>query len=250
MRAGTSSLFRYLEQHPQVNRPLRKEIDWFTWECQARPLRWYHAHFPLVSKTRERQEVTFEATPSYLLHPLAPRRVYAYNSGMRFIVLLRHPVERAISHHRHNVRHEVEMLPILPALQAEAGRLEPILSAVAAGAVGPRKTYERFSYVLRGRYHEQLLRWLEFFPRESMLVLEHSALDRDLDDVWVKIQDHLGLRRARLPRTGNLGSRDPHKGRPAPEAATKFIKEAVAADVARLAALVPHLPWVNDFRTD
>ncbi|MDQ3973589.1 MAG: hypothetical protein M3276_04520, partial [Actinomycetota bacterium] len=71
MRCGTSSLFKYLSAHPDVARPLRKEVGYLTLH-HDQPLAWYRTHFPLRARSGRRR--TFEATPHYLFHPLAPAR--------------------------------------------------------------------------------------------------------------------------------------------------------------------------------
>ena len=76
-RAGTTSLYQHLLQHPQVYPPLRKEVQFLSvyWE---RGLPWYYRHFPVARGPEQR---TWEASPDYHLHPDAPRRAAAYGGG-------------------------------------------------------------------------------------------------------------------------------------------------------------------------
>ena len=69
-RAGTTSLYRYLAEHPAVAPPIRKEIQYFSLH-HGRGDQWYRSHFPVAGRDRR----TFEATPYYLLHPAAPARL-------------------------------------------------------------------------------------------------------------------------------------------------------------------------------
>src|SRR5919108_6081357 len=69
-RAGSTTLYRALIAHPQVRRALLKEVHFFDLNYH-RGLRWYRAHFPYRSPGR----ITGEASPYYLYHPHAPKRV-------------------------------------------------------------------------------------------------------------------------------------------------------------------------------
>src|SRR5690606_40242338 len=65
-----SSLYHYLRAHPQVRPATGKELQYFTL-YHGRGQRWYRGHFPRLAPG----QVTFEASPYYLFHPSAPRRV-------------------------------------------------------------------------------------------------------------------------------------------------------------------------------
>ena len=107
-KGGTTSLYNYLLQHPQVKPAWVKEIHYFDIHHQ-KPLSWYRAHFPLSLPDRfgsrnTGPRYTGEATPYYLFHPLAPRRAAVAVPEARLICLLRNPIDRAFSHYNHNRR--------------------------------------------------------------------------------------------------------------------------------------------------
>ena len=68
-KAGTTSLYDYLQSSPDIRPALTKEVHFFDRNFQRGPA-WYRAHFPLSSATRD--WVTGEASPYYLLHPRVP----------------------------------------------------------------------------------------------------------------------------------------------------------------------------------
>ncbi|MFP3938683.1 MAG: sulfotransferase family protein [Thermoanaerobaculia bacterium] len=176
MRAGTSSLYRYLGAHPRVSPSLRKEVEYFTrWYHRAEG--WYRAHFPLAAFAGGRR--SFEATPYYLLHPHAPRRVQELLPEAHFLVVLREPVSRALSHHRHLARLGIETLPFAEAVEREPERTDRERERLLADPGYVSRSHHLFSYLERGRYAEQLRRWFACFPRERFLVLEHDAFFRD-----------------------------------------------------------------------
>jgi hypothetical protein len=94
-KAGTSSLFRYLSQHPDIRLPKRKELHFFDLQY-SNGIDWYERLFP--RKKIIKRQITGEASPFYLFHPLVPERVFNHYPNIRLIVLLRNPVDRAYSH--------------------------------------------------------------------------------------------------------------------------------------------------------
>lgn len=178
MRAGTSSLFRYLGAHPAVAPSLRKETEYFSlW--YGRGESWYRAHFPLQSTSGVGPQQCFEATPYYLAHPHAPPRARAALPEAKLVVMLRDPVARAISHHRHLVRLGIEPLPFQEAIEREPDRLAGEWDRLVADPSYRSRNHHLFSYLARGRYAEQLERWFEQFPRDRFLILEHETFFRD-----------------------------------------------------------------------
>ncbi len=123
-RCGTSSFYKYLEDHPLIVPSLRKEVRYFE-RNYARGEGWYRAHFPSkwhrkwISRRHGREPVSFEASPAYLLHPLAPPRAGQLLPETRIVAMLRNPVDRALSHYRHSVRHGWETPSFEEALEAE-----------------------------------------------------------------------------------------------------------------------------------
>jgi len=203
-KAGTTSLCSYLFQHPDVNAPRRKEIHFFDSPEFSLGPAWYRAHFPRGTQPG----ITGEASPYYLCHPHVPRRVHELLPHARLIVLLRDPVERALSHYHHQVRHGRERLSFLDAIDAEPTRLGHEFERMIDDENYYSDAYWGFSYMARGRYGEQLERWFEYFPRESMLVLESTALFSTPESVHLQALEFLGLEPrplARYPKQ-NAGS--------------------------------------------
>ena len=93
-RGGTTSLYRHLVAHPQVESATpSKGVHYFDKEPD-KSLNWYRAHFPLA---RDGGPISGEGSPYYLFHPLVPARVAEALPDVRVIAMLRDPVERAYS---------------------------------------------------------------------------------------------------------------------------------------------------------
>ena len=185
-KGGTSSLRRLLLEHPGLFMAAQKEVHFFSkhWE---RSVDWYAHHF------RDAPQELFcgESTPFYLFHQEAPPRIHSLIPQAKLIVLLRDPVERALSQYFHSVRLELETLPLEQALSAEPARL---LS-------GEPHHLQEHSYVSRSRYLEQLDRYLRLFPQEQLLVLQSERFFADPPETWRRIERFIGLRPAPCPAT-------------------------------------------------
>jgi len=186
-RGGTSSLYRYLGGHPQVTPSVRKETEYFSRRYDNGEV-WYRGHFPL-----RRSGLTFEATPDYLYHPRAPERAAATVPDARIVVLLRDPVERAVSHWQHMTRLEFETLPFREAIATEPERVDAGYADIAAGVQVDEGPALRFSYRGRGCYDEQLERWLALYPRERVLVLRSEELFADPASTVAQLEHFAGL---------------------------------------------------------
>lgn len=190
-RGGTSSLYRYLRQHPLIRRPLHKEIGYFS-RHYGREESWYRGHFPLRWPRSERT-LTFEASPSYLFHPHAPRRAVEAVPAARVVVLLRDPVQRAFSHYRMNVARRVEPLAFGAALAAERSRVDGGLARLAADPDYDSDALWLYSYRSRGRYLPQLRRWVDAFGRSAVFVLASEDLFADPRRETNRVCAFLGL---------------------------------------------------------
>lgn len=179
-RGGTTTLFRWLSHHPEVQLPHKKEIHYFDNQF-SRPLAWYRSHFPVALPERmparePKRFLTGEASPYYLFHPNVPARVATVLPRVKVIVLLRNPVDRAYSHYQHEFDHGDEPLSFTGAIATEPGRLRGEEARLIADPSYRSFAHQHHSYLSRGIYIEQLERWNEHVPRERMLVLKSEDL--------------------------------------------------------------------------
>jgi hypothetical protein len=187
-RSGTTSLYRYLAEHPDVAPPVRKEIQYFSLHYD-RGKSWYRTHFPFAG----RQRVTFEATPYYLFHPAAPARAAATVPDAKVIAVLRDPVDRAFSHWQHNASRGLEHLGFESALDAESERLAGEDDRLVADADYQSAAHRYWSYARRGEYATQLERWLGHYPRERVLVLRSEDLYERPGPTYARVLTFLDL---------------------------------------------------------
>ena len=118
----------------------------------------------------------------------------------RLVVLVRNPVDRALSHYQHEVALGREPLSFEDALAAEDERLRGEEERLLADPRYFSREWWSHTYQARGRYAEQLERWLAVFPQEQLLIVPSD----DLAD------DPAGDARAgaRLPRRAAAAARE------------------------------------------
>ena len=211
-KAGTTSLHRYLSEDPAVLRASPKEVRYFS-RTYDRGDRWYRAQFPLrARRVLGRLQVGVwpavgEASPQYLFHPLAPARVHAFDPLMKLIAVLRDPVDRAYSQYQMQLRWGYEHGSFEDALALEEAELDAELAKFYDDPPVYTTLVNRISYVARGRYAEQLERWLEFFPREQLLVLVSEELVTEPEEAMSSVARFLGIpeRAGSYPHLGGGG---------------------------------------------
>ena len=194
-KAGTTALYAYLRGHPAITGPSWKEVSYFD-RHYARGEAWYRGNFPNV--VRARGKLVGEASPSYIFHPLGPERVKALVPEARLVALVRNPVDRALSHYHHEVALGREPLRFEDAIDAEEERLRGEEKRLAAEPGYFSQAWWSHAYKARGRYAEQLERWLELFPREQLLILPSEDLDTDPEWTHAQVLEFLGATPHRL----------------------------------------------------
>jgi len=194
-KGGTTALAQLLAQHAQIALPNNKEAHIFdapefddAWTAAQVDLR-YDEHFPPAPAGA----AYGDATPIYCFHPRFIQRIVRYNPAMRWIIILRHPVERAISHYYMERGRGLESWPLWPALLLERFRLRGHWQDFA-----PDSPLRRYSYRSRGDYARQLDTLYAHFPPEQVLLLRNDDLAREPQRIVDTICDFLGVNKIML----------------------------------------------------
>ncbi len=224
-KGGTTSLHLWLDQHPGLVLAPLKELHLFDDDAAFAgdpPFAQYEAQFP---PDRPHGQPRGESTPSYLWWPGALERIAAYNPAMKLVALLRCPMRRAWSQYRMNRKRGEETLDFAAAIRAEPER-------IAQGGDALR----RFSYVSRGRYAAQIRRARALFPAEQLLFLKSEAFRAAPQPAMDEVCRFLGVAPHAFDVTEewHLG---PDLG-PLPEDAAALLRDAFAAEVAEVEALL------------
>jgi hypothetical protein len=110
----------------------------------------------------------------------------------RLIVLLRDPVDRALSHYHHEVALGREPLTFEQAIEAEAERTRGEEERLVREPGYFSHAWWDYAYLGRGRYAEQLERWLAVFPREQLLVVASDELAAEPRETYARVLEFLG----------------------------------------------------------
>jgi hypothetical protein len=150
MKSGTTTLYWYLREHPDVFMATPKEPNFFN-DHWHRGVGWYERLFAGAGAARARGEASVRYA-SYPDDPECPSRIASVIPDVRLLYVVRDPIARMRSHYLHEVAALRERLPVEQAL-----RENPI--------------YLDFS-----RYATQLERYLDRFPREQLMVVRAEDL--------------------------------------------------------------------------
>jgi hypothetical protein len=187
-KAGTTALYDYLAQHPQVFLSRVKEPMFFSREeYYARGLDWYEDFY---FRGAENYPVRAEATPHYLYwsEKVAPRIKEVYGErSIKFIVSFRDPVSRAYSWYWNMVREGREELDFDEALRVEEHRLEQNRNELyQLGSMV-------YGYSAGSRYVSLLQPYLELFSAEDFFFVFQDDLKSRVNETCANIFEFLGI---------------------------------------------------------
>ncbi|MEQ8752341.1 MAG: sulfotransferase domain-containing protein [Coleofasciculus sp. G1-WW12-02] len=191
-KAGTTSLYNYLTQHPQVFGNIGwKEVRYFDRpEHYNQGFGWYLGHFP--SKLRKGNKLTCDASPNYLSYEFVPERIKKDLGDIKMIAVLREPVSRAYSawqmfHSFANI--DNDHLRRFYDKRTFAEAVEEEFSPNFDHAKYPF----RYDYVGRGKYVHHLENYYNYFDKETILVLNMEQFRKDLGAVLNRVCDFLSI---------------------------------------------------------
>jgi hypothetical protein len=220
VKAATTSIAAYLDSHPGIFVPARKELAFFTYEYNwLRGRDWYESCF----EGSEPGQLRGDVSPHYAWWPSyegVPERAAAVVPDARIIYLVRDPVERMASMFRQ-----------------------------ASGFGGERRSFARAvletsDYLDTSRYHTQLQRWLNCFPEEQVLVVATEALRTDPAAVMTAVFSFLDVDTGwRPPELDLQHNRTPDELRAVPVELPgvhrELIRDLLTPEVEALRAFLP-----------
>ena len=191
-KSGTSSIYYYLDRHPQVLLSHKKEID-FYWKNFKRGIDWYLAHFPSI--TDRPDFLTGEATPNYLRFPHVARRIKQTFPQTKIIILLRNPADRAISWHYHKFNTGLTNKNLTTAIAIEMERLATITESEIT-----KTSFYDPDNIISSLYYYKLKPWIEILGREQFLILKSEDFYQDPAGEMSKVHEFLGLANCTLEK--------------------------------------------------
>jgi len=204
-KAGTTSLYHYLNLHPDLVGSEPKEIHYFDkWINYGYPLKWYESHFKFLFPANK---LFFEATPNYIYFESVARYIQQHYPGIKLILILRNPVDRAYS--AWNMYYEL---------------FKSGIDFIARKGKSPDKPNYTFEYLIKGKkrfptfreaieieldlsknnisepailrrgiYVEQIKAYLKYFKLEQMLIIGFHELVDNVQQVLDKVYQFLSI---------------------------------------------------------
>jgi hypothetical protein len=173
-RAGTTSLYHYLRQHPQIAMSHIKETNYFAYlasqlnaEYKVKtPSNWpvrSMTEYEALFETKKGTKAIGEASPFYLYAPGVAQQIKLHLPNVKLILILRNPIERAYSAYLKNRREGIESRSFEGAIEQEIRDPSNTVSS------------ENF-YIRAGMYFEHISHYLQYFDRSQIKIVFHKNL--------------------------------------------------------------------------
>ena len=199
-KGGTTSLYAYLSQHPQVFMSVPKEPTFFGNEGTDGLFngphdedRAYHsrvitsfAHYAALFRNVTYENAIGEASVYSLYLPKAPEQIRKYVPNATLFAVLRNPADRAYSAYLHVVRQARERLSFADALQQEPFRIQ-------------QKWNPLWHFKAMGFYYEQVKRYYDMFGRSQMHIYLYEDFQNDPLGIIKEVLEILGVNSSFTP---------------------------------------------------
>ncbi|WP_371375395.1 sulfotransferase domain-containing protein [Thalassotalea aquiviva] len=198
-KSGTTAIYRYLKEHPEISLPVNKEASYFLEENTVFD-RFFHDFY------EEKRNAVGSVSPQYMCYSGVPKIMKAHNENIKLIAILREPIDRALSHHNMNVRRGY--------VHDNFDNIKKILTSKIDSTLPNRadkseQLHEVENVFRWGLYGTILNEYLKYFEKKNILVIDYSELRDKPEQVFENICKHINVDTDFNPK--NLG-RKYHKG--------------------------------------
>lgn len=196
-RSGSTSLYKYLRDHPEIYMSPVKEPKFFCSDMiegsktsGVKTLPEYLALFELAAN----EKVLGEASTMYILSDIAAREIHEFNPDSKIVILLRHPVDFLQSWHSLGVRDGYESEPdLLKALDLEDER-----TRVGGSADHGAEISYRYRHVIKSA-PQRVQRWYDTFGRDRVKLIVFDDLSKKTEATYRDLLAFLDVDTETLP---------------------------------------------------
>ena len=220
-RAGTTALYSYLIQHPDIfpaytekNDPVG-DLHFFEYMI-SNNVDWYKSHFPthFTRSYHERKNsfITGEFTSTYMYHPDVPKRVFNLLPKIKLIVILRNPIDKAYSTYQQQFQFEEYTTSFEDTIDAELRRMKLCKDVPSLNSANPDfESSVAHNIIRHGIYADYLETWLEIFDRKQILILNSEDLKNSTKETLHSVFDFLNVSEHYIGNTSqvNVGKYPP-----------------------------------------
>ena len=189
-KAATTTLHSYLSKNTNIQSSKIKETQFFNMNYD-RGIKYYKSCFPI----KRNDKLTFETTPDYIDHPLAPKLCHQLLPNVKLIVTLREPVERAFSHFNfvQGYSNEEKEISFEEGLKLEQTRINKAFDLIYSDRYNSARMFSNYGYLRKGEYANHIINWLEYYPIENFHFVDFKDIINDINAVTHKICNFLKI---------------------------------------------------------
>jgi hypothetical protein len=175
-KSGTTTLYEYLCRHPQIYMSTPKEPEFFARDkVYSKGLEWYSSLFVDASSS----QLTGEASTIYTRYSQFPKtaeRIYQVSPHIKFIYIMRHPVDRAYSHYVQRIKTS-----------------QNTKSQLKVNKTFEESLSENSLFIDSSNYMMQIEHYLQYFPQQNFLFLLMEDLLKNSQNTLTQICQFLGI---------------------------------------------------------
>ena len=186
-KSATTTFFDILKKHEDIFVPKFKEPHFFNIdENYLKGLDWYKKTY---FKDINNESIIIDFTPTYLYYKLCAERIFdSLGPNVKFVIILRNPVDRAYSHYNHSKRDGHEVSSFEDAIKLESERIEKFRDK------NDFLSELRCSYISQGLYFEMISAYLKYFDLNNFFIINfESEVVQNLDQTLLKLSKFLKL---------------------------------------------------------
>ena len=186
-KSATTTFFDILKKHEDIFVPKFKEPHFFNIdENYLKGLDWYKKTY---FKDINNESIIIDFTPTYLYYKLCAERIFdSLGPNVKFVIILRNPVDRAYSHYNHSKRDGHEVSSFEDAIKLENERIEKFRDK------NDFLSELRCSYISQGLYFEMISAYLKYFDLNNFFIINfESEVVQNLDQTFLKLSKFLKI---------------------------------------------------------
>jgi len=206
-KTATTSLHNYLIQHPNIIKPLRKEIGYFSvffWRGEM----WYRSHFPTkfmkyIKSRKNENFLVLDSDPICSYHPYSPQRIHDNLPKTKLIFILRNPIDRAWSDYNQDLnRGWIPKISFEEKMKEDDTNFINMINSYKSEKLLGDDLYDLpRPYLSIGKYVVHIKKWLDYFPNEQILFLTTDEIKSDLNTSLKKIFKFLDIPEKNISNT-------------------------------------------------
>lgn len=200
-KCGTTALWKYLFNHPDISLPSSKESPYFL-SNNLREKCWDQHNY--IEYPNRNRLYTGSISPQYLCYPLSAKNMYEHFPNAKIIVILRDPIERAHSHYLMTVRRGLEKRTfnevVLDQIYDSPKRLYSI-----SNVDDLVQEDEVNNYLVHGKYSYLLAQYKKYFEDKNILILSYKEFSDNPHSTLKSIYLFLGVCNKYIPE--NIGEK-------------------------------------------